>query len=72
MINNHTKWVVKEIFDRQLQWKKIQYFVKWDEYSDFENTWKSAKYLKTAQQFDIYKMMNFVTKKHSKWWNFIK
>ena len=66
MINNHTKWVVKEIFDRQLQWKKIQYFVKWDEYSDFENTWKLTEYLKTVQQLDIYKTANSVIKKYSK------
>ena len=69
MINDHTEWVVKKILDKWFQQEKVQYLVKWNEYSDFENTWKSAEYLKTAQQFDVYKMMNSVIKKHSRWWN---
>ena len=63
---------MKKILDKQFQQKKVQYLVKWDEYFDSENTWKFAEHLKAAQQFDIYEMMNFVIKKHSKWWNFIR
>ena len=69
MINDHMKWVVKRILDRQLQWDKVQYLVKWNEYSDSENIWKSAEHLKAAQQLDVYKAVNFVIKKHSRWWN---
>ena len=69
MINSQIKWVVKRIFDRQLQQEKVQYLVKWNEYSDSENTWKSAEHLKAAQQLDVYEMMNSVIKKVSKQWN---
>ena len=60
---------MKKILDRQLQQEKMQYLIKWDEYFDSENTWKSVEYLKAAQQFDIYEAANFVIKKHSRWWN---
>ena len=63
------KWVIKKILDRQFQWEKVQYFIKWDEYSDSENTWKSAEHLKAAQQLDIYEAANSAVKKHSRWQN---
>ena len=66
------KWVMKRILDRQLQWKKIQYLVKWNEYSDSENIWKLAEHLKAAQQLDVYKIMNSVIKKHSRQQNFAR
>ena len=60
------KWVVKRILNRQFQQEKVQYLVKWDEYSDFKNTWKFTEYLKAAQQLDIYKAVNSAVKKHSR------
>ena len=66
IINDHTEWVVKRILDRWLQQDKVQYLVKWDEYSDSKNTWKSAEHLKATQQLDVYKAMNSVIKKHSR------
>ena len=57
---------MKRILDRWLQQEKIQYLVKWDEYSDSENIWKSAEYLKAAQQLDVYEAANSVIKKHSR------
>ena len=66
MIDDYMKWVVKRILDKWFQWEKMQYLVKWDEYSDSENIWESAKYLKAVQQFDIYEMTNSAVKKHSK------
>ena len=57
---------MKKILDRQLQQEKVQYLIKWDEYSDSENTWKSAEHLKAAQQLDIYKIANSAVKKHSR------
>ena len=66
------KWVVKRILDRQLQWDKVQYLVKWNEYSDSENTWKSAEHLKAAQQLDVYEVINSAAKKVSRQQNFEK
>ena len=57
---------MKRILDRWLQQEKMQYLIKWDEYFDSENTWKSAEHLKAAQQLDVYKMINSVIKKHSR------
>ena len=50
----------------------MQYLIKWNEYFNSENTWKSAEHLKAAQQFDVYKAVNSVTKKVLKWQNFRK
>ena len=47
----------------------MQYLIKWDEYSDSENTWESVVHLKAAQQLDVYKMTNSVIKKHLRWQN---
>ena len=44
----------------------MQYLVKWNEYSDSENTWESAEHLKAAQQLDVYETTNSAIKKHSR------
>ena len=67
LINNHSKYKIKKILNRKIQNDKIFYKLKWTEFIENYNFWKSKHFLNNALKLrKKYDDKNFAKKNKSK------
>ena len=49
-IDGYNEWIVKEILDSRIRYRKLEYFIDWEGYLPSERTWQSVSDVKHAQE----------------------